>query len=252
MQAVILAAGMGRRLTPVTDNLPKGLLEIGGRPLLDYTFQALRHRGIEEVIMVVGFCSEQIRSRFGHRYLGLDIRYCVNMDYSRTGSMYSLSRARSFLNGDVLLVESDLLFSSEGIKLMLQSSHPDCILTAPVSGSGDEVYICVNNRGMITALGKDLPTELREKAIGELVGISRLSKGFLKALFCKAEDDYRRGETNLHYEECIFSTSSDELPVYAVLHDSLVWTEIDTARDLRRARENIFPSLRNGNDERDS
>ena len=73
MQAVILSAGIGARLGTEKNSLPKGLLEIGGKPLLEYSLEALIQNGIKDLILVVGFQHEQIKNRFGSRYRGLKI-----------------------------------------------------------------------------------------------------------------------------------------------------------------------------------
>jgi len=245
MQAVILAAGTGTRLRPLTEHLPKGLIPVENKALLEYSLDNLRKAGIEEVILVVGFCQELIRQKFGAAYKGMRISYAVNPDFAATGSMYSFSRAGELIKNDVLLLESDLLYESRALEVLLASRHQDVILTAPLSGSGDEVYICVNRDQAVTALGKKLPALQAEAAIGELVGISRFSAQFLEKLFVRAENDYAAGQKNYHYEECVLAASRQSgHPVYALACPGLQWIEIDTENDYRRAREAVYPAIK--------
>ena len=98
MKAVILAAGMGSRLRPLTRELPKGLIEIAGKSLLEYSLEALKENGIREVILVIGFLARRIEQELGGEYGSLKITYVFNEEYSHTGSMYSLSQARQLLD----------------------------------------------------------------------------------------------------------------------------------------------------------
>ena len=244
MQAVILAAGKGTRLKTETDALPKAMIEIGGKPLLEYSFEALIQNGITDVIIVVGFRHETITQRFGTRYRGLRIEYVVNDNYAGSGSMYSLSLVKDLIKDEILLLESDLLYESRALDILLNGGRPNSILVTGLSGSGDEVYICANAKRQITELGKNIPQDSKKRAVGELAGISRFEPKFLKLVFLKAQEDFQKGEFNYHYEECVFRTSKNTAPVYAAPGGDLAWIEIDTAEDLRKARELIFPLLK--------
>ena len=243
MQTVILAAGKGRRLKARTDTLPKAMIEIGGKSLLEYSLESLVQNGITDVIVVVGFCHETITRRFGTRFLGSKIRYVINDNYAGTGSMYSLSLVRDIIEDEIVLLESDLLYEPRAINILLNGSLPNAILVAKLSGSGDEVYICVNENMEITELGKNIPEASKTHAIGELSGISRFQREFLELVFKNAQEDFRKGELNHHYEDCVFKTSQSTTPVYAKLASDLVWIEIDSEEDLRKARELIYPMI---------
>jgi len=243
MQAVILAAGMGRRLRSVSDTLPKGLLTIGQRTLLEYSLQALQRYGIQEVIIVTGYRAEAIVKKIGQDYHGMKIRYVKNDSYDSTGSMFSLFCARGLIGGDSLILESDLLYDQKAVGLLLDSPFPDAILVGRISNSGDEVYVLADEKGRLLELGKKMSCEKKKAAAGELVGISRLSKKFLEALFNKAEEDFKKGERNRHYEECIGDTNRIGYPMYVVKAADLTWIEIDKEEDLKKAQEVIFPAL---------
>lgn len=244
MQAVILAAGVGKRLKPLTQTLPKGLITMGGKSLLEHSLDALEENGIKETIIVVGYLKEAVKEKLSDEYKGIRITYVVNEEYGKTGSMYSFSKAKDAIRGnDVLLLESDLLYDYTALPILINAEFNNCILVAEVSNSGDEVYICVDKNQRIIGLGKNIPEENKKNAVGELVGISRFSKEFLSQLFRKAEEDYKRGELNYHYEECVFAVSKQGKPVYAVLSRDLVWVEIDKESDLKRAQEYVYPKI---------
>lgn len=244
MQTIILAAGIGTRLKAKTDTVPKALIEIGGKSLLEYSFEALLQNGINDVIIVVGHLRESIMRKFGTRYRGLSIDYVQNKKYAVTGSMYSLAMVKNRIDDDILLLESDLLYEPRAIKILLDANHRNAILVTELSGSGDEVYICVNDQRQIIELGKDVCQNSRKNSIGELAGISRFESKFLGLLFAKAREDFERGALRYHYEECVFRTSQVSRPVYAVPAENLAWIEIDTEKDLQKARERIYPRIK--------
>jgi len=243
MIAVILAAGMGVRLRPLSHKIPKGLIEIGGKTLLERSLDNLSSFGIKKVFIIVGYLGNMIKDKLGDSYKGVEIEYVKNKEYVNTGSMYSFSKAKNLIDRDVLLLESDLLYDKRAIKAIKESKFRDSILVAPCSGSGDEVFICTDKNERITQLGKSIPN--KKNAIGELVGISKFSKEFIKKLFETAEQDYKRGEKNYHYEEVVFRTNKEnkDFPVYALMIDNLAWIEIDNENDLKRAKEEIYPTL---------
>jgi len=244
LQSVILAAGKGTRLKAKTDALPKAMIEIENKPLLEYSLDALIENGIADVIMVVGFRHETISRRFGTHYRGLKIRYVLNDNFANSGSMYSLALVKDIIEDEILLMESDLLYESRAISLLLEDAHPNCILVAELSGSGDEVYICANNKQEITELGKNIPVSSKKNAIGELAGISRFQRPFLQLVFSNAQKDFQNGNLNYHYEECVFRTSHQTIPIHAVPGKDLAWIEIDTAADLQKAQEVIHPRIK--------
>lgn len=243
MQTIILAAGKGTRLKAKTDTLPKAMIEIAGKPLLEYSLQALIENGITDIIMVVGFRHETIARRFGTHYRGLKIHYVLNDNYAASGSMYSLSLVKDIIEDEILLMESDLLYESRAISLLLDDGHPNSILVAGLSGSGDEVYICANAKQEITALGKNIPVSSKKNAMGELAGISRFQRKFLDLVFSQAQEDFQNGKMSYHYEECVFRTSKQTIPIRAVPGKDLAWIEIDTTADLQKAQDLIYPLI---------
>lgn len=241
MKAVILAAGMGTRLRPLTDEIPKAFLEIDSIPLIKRSLDNLLEIGIKELIIVVGYMEEYFKKNIGNHYKKLTITYITNPEYLTTGSMYSLSQTEGLIDNDILLIESDLLYEKIALEALVDSTEPSEILVAPISGSGDEVYICVNKNNELINLGKNI--KKKDKVIGELVGISKLSLDFLLKLFERAKEDYVNNEKNYHYEEVIFELSKTH-PIKCRLINELSWIEIDNINDLKRAIEIVYPKIK--------
>lgn len=232
MIAIILAAGRGVRLRPLTYSIPKGLIRLDDRPLLRYSLANLHRAGIDEAIIVVGYKGEMVRQELGSICEGVKVTYLENSQYRNTGSMYSLLQAQTEVKGNVLLLESDLFYEPRAINYAKQSPEPDVILVAAARGTGDEVYIRAQEDRRLIDLGKQIA---KEKAIGELVGISKLSHEFLRRMFTQAQSEIR-SDPEVSYEEVLSATAKQySHPVYCVYIKDLLWTEIDNTNDLQQA-----------------
>ncbi len=240
MRAVILGAGMGTRLRPMTEDLPKAFIPIDDEPLIYRSLRNLKSAGISDVVIVVGFMESYFREKLGYNYDGINITYVSNKEYETTGSMYSLSQTENIIDEDILLLESDLLYEKKALQDLINHPYPDVILTSSIRGSGDEVYIHTDDQGYLTNLGKNID---EKNACCELVGISKLSLSFLEELYKKAKEDYEKGEKNYHYEEVIYKLSKVR-PVKCFFMENLIWTEIDTYEDLETAKEDVFPKIK--------
>jgi len=244
MKAVILAAGLGIRLRPLTYDIPKGLIEISGKTLLEHSLDNLKKYGVNKAIIVIGHLGDLIKEKLSSMYNGVEITYIENKEYAKTGSMYSLSRAKKIIDDDIILLESDLLYDEKAIKRILHSKFKDAIMVSKLFDLEDNVYVCANGEKKLTNLGKNIPEQDKKQAIGALVGISKYSKEFLSRLFEKAEQDYKHNKLNYHYEECVFETSKLGYPVYTELCRNLSWTEIDNEKDLEYAKKQVLPKLK--------
>lgn len=234
MRAVILAAGMGKRLKPLTENLPKALIPINGRPLIQYSLDNLKKANIENITLVVGF----MENLFKEKLKNYKIDYITNEEFETTGSMNSLLKTEGKINEDILLLESDLLYEPRALTTLLNAIEKNLILIAPISNSGDEVFIHFNELGYLEKLSQN-PND-KDKANGELAGITKLSKEFLNWLYYIAKKD-KKSKTK-HYEEVIYELSK-KFPIKCLLINDLIWTEIDTKKDLERA-EKIFKKIK--------
>lgn len=243
MQAVLLVAGMGRRIGPRTEYGPKCMLSVAGRPLLHWSMDNLSAAGMDSVVMVVGHYGAAIQQYFGRKWKSLTVQYVENPEFARSGSFWSLMHARPFLQpGRFLLVEGDLLYHPEFVRIAIELE--DCsILTSDVSGSGDEVFVSTNDRGLLVALGKGLKKQERLVSPGELSGISLLHTDMLPLTVGP-------DEMHLDYEDHLVKASRQH--ALAVKHcPGLPWIEIDTEADYRRATREVLPQLRSGGTMRD-
>jgi choline kinase len=133
--ALLLAAGTGSRLRPLTRNAPKCLTEVGGRPILDRLIHNLRAKGFERLVVVLGHQGDQIRDFLRHKADGMRVDYVFNPEYKTTNNLYSLWLARQQIQEPFLLVESDLVFEARMLDdwwKVIWFSKPGCWTTCSI------------------------------------------------------------------------------------------------------------------------
>jgi choline kinase len=234
--AVVLAAGRGGRLGPISQKVPKGLLRIGERTLIERSLEALRGAGIERVIIVTGHLASQYEDLASR--LGTWISIVHNRDFASSGSLVSLTAAGP-LREPYLLVESDLLYEPRAPRLLVEAAQSELLLASGFTYSGDEVYVGARN-GHLVDLTKRAEA-LKGDRVGELVGLTRISPEFQAEILREADVLLAR-ERRTDYEAALVRAAHrHELPVLVV--EDLIWTEVDDARDFARARNIVLPRI---------
>ena len=148
MKAIILAAGMGTRLRPITNSLPKCLVPVNSKPILEHQLDALAMAGIRDVVLVVGHLAQLLSDKYGASYGGLNIQYVENRLYDQTNNIYSLWLARHHLNSQVLLLEGDLVFEPELLQRLIQTPEPDVAIVERWQPYMDGTVILSNGPGI--------------------------------------------------------------------------------------------------------
>ncbi|MBI1848269.1 MAG: phosphocholine cytidylyltransferase family protein [Candidatus Rokubacteria bacterium] len=240
MKAIILAAGVARRLAPLTDTTHKCLLPVGGRPLLARMLDALAAAGVPEAVLVVGHCAEQVRALAGGAWNGMPVRYVDNDAYT-AGSALSLHAARAHLEGGALVMDADVLFPRTFLRRLLAAPAASAFLVdRGFHDTGEEVKVYTRGADVI-ALGKKVVPDSWE-AVGEGVG-------FFKCGADAAGDVVRNlaqvaaGTGGLNEYEDALHLLVGQRRVGWVDVTGLPWTEIDYAEDLRRARDEVLPAV---------
>jgi 2-aminoethylphosphonate-pyruvate transaminase len=235
--AVILAAGLGSRLNSGLKEKPKGFIKLGDQTLIERSIDVLMKHGIKKVIIGTGF-----RSEYYEKLSQLDdtIACFKNPLFQDSGSFYTFYNMRDIIKGDILLLESDILYEERAISALMEHVKNSVILASGRTNSSDEVYVETDQDNYLKILSKDISK--LSKVDGELVGISRFSEKTYKFLF-KWADNNQKLARHIHYEDAITQNCSTN-PVYIEMIEDLIWTEIDTVEHYENANNNILPKIK--------
>ena len=237
MKAVILAAGVGTRLKPLTDKTPKGLVPVGGRPMISYAMDAFYRSGITEVIIVTGHLSDQVQDFVKGSKLGCTAIF--NPRYDTANNYYSLLVAEQALAGEAFVkVDSDLVFRPSVLSRVLSAEGDLCIATDTGVALGDEeMKIQLDDQGRVVGVSKQLEPA---SCVGESIGMERISAALFPVLFDELRAMDAEELTDAYYEDAYHRLArrggTDIRPVDVT---GLPWAEIDDAKDLAHA-ETLF------------
>ena len=240
MKAIILSAGQGKRLLPMTDSRPKCLLPFAGRSLLEWQLHALAENGVEEAVVVVGFGAESVEAVLaGLRLPGLRVRTLFNPFYGVADNIGSCFVALPEMAGDFLIANGDTLFEPAVLRTLLSRA------TAPVTVTidrkeqydADDMKVCLDGGRRLRAIGKTLPPDSVD---GESIGLL-LFRGDGGARFAAAiQAILREPEGTLRwYLSAIDRLARGGDGVEVVSIEGCQWGEVDFPADAERARRLI-------------
>lgn len=238
MKAIILNAGKGGRLAPLTDSRPKCLIEVGAKTLLDHQLTALRSVGVREIVLVLGYRREQIIEHLAG-YADLAFTFIENPDFAVTNTAYSLWLARHEMTDDFVYLNGDVLFHPEVMRRLAGATAANA-LAVERKACGDEEVKAVIDGNRITAIGKHLSPEI---SFGEFIGLARFSKT-MAPLFRRTLEQVIEHERLLKdYFEVALERMCASTLLTAVDISDLPCVEIDFPEDLERARDQVLPLL---------
>ena len=239
MRAIILAAGVGSRLTPHTDSTQKCLLEVGGKPLLRRHLEVLAALGIPEAVLVVGHLKEQVAAEVAQAPASIAVRLIENRQYVR-GGMLSLWLARQDFDDEVLIMDADVLFPQELLARLLASPDANAIaVDEQFQDTGEEPKVLCED-GWVVEVARKIGQDARPR--GEAVGMLRLSAEAAEVLRGILDELVESGKDSADYQDAIRDLAV-EVPIGVVEVGDLPWIGIDVEEDLIRARQQILPQI---------
>lgn len=239
MKALILAAGFGKRLQPITNTIPKSMVEVNGTPLLVNALNNLTALGIKDIGIVVGHMADYIREHIGNEWNGAKIRYYENSRYLETNNVVSLYQAVDFCDADMLMLECDI-FYHKGMLEKLMAGEGECSILVspfdPVTMDGTVIRVD-GDKAQELILGKWQEEGFDYTNMRKTVNMYRFTKAFaakyMPLIRWYAEN---MGEQS-YYEKVLGSLMYlRECDMRIVEVPADMWCEIDDAEDLARAR----------------
>lgn len=235
-RAVILSAGQGSRLLPHTQDLPKCLLDLAGRPMLGWQLQALAAAGIPEAVVVTGFRSDLVEAALpGLTPAGMRVRTLFNPFYKAADNLASCWMVRQELSGPVVTLNGDTLLSPAIVERLIAAPAADITVTIDRKPSYDEDDMKVVTAGdRLRAIGKKLAMA---EVTGESIGFLRYSARGAAAFVAEIERTMRTPEgTSLWYLSAIHRLAAAGTDVRVASIEGLDWAELDYPADLERCR----------------
>ena len=237
--AVILAAGVGSRLRPLTDDRPKALVPVSGRTILERAIAALAGHGVSRLVVATGYREEALRRALADA--PIEVVFRPNPDFDRTQNAVSLALCRDTLEGAAFYkLDGDVLFDP-AILSRLDAA------TAPLAAALDrgrlldaeamKARLAPGGR-RIAAFGKGI---VLADSAGESIGIERVSASASSLLFDGLDRARRAGRTDLYYEDVYSELIAAGLAAEAVDVTGLTWCEVDSPEDLAQASA-LFPA----------
>lgn len=237
MQAIILAAGMGRRLGDYTKDNTKCMVPVNGVRLIDRLLGQLAKQKLQRVVIVVGYKGKELREYIGNRYDGqLNIEFAENPVYDKTNNIYSLAIVKDKLQeDDTLLIESDLIFSDNIIPMIVENTNPNLALVAKYETWMDGTMVRLDDdNNIVNFISKDAFDYNDVDSYYKTVNIYKLSKQFSQHKYVPFLDAYTKAVGNNEYYENVLRIisllNSHDMKALPIGNEK--WYEIDDKQDL--------------------
>jgi len=240
VKALILAAGMGKRLKPITDRIPKTLIKIEDKPILGHILDNVKKCGIDDVVIVTGYKHDLIRNYVGNgKKWGLNVNYCFNKWYANTENILSVKLASGELLGDgFVLINADDLFSPM-ILWRLMEADGDIVLA--VDGEGtvgtEEMKVKTDINGIVKSVSKKLDPD---ESFGEDIGVMKFSVDGGKVFLQAINEIIENSGPYFYFQEALDYLTTKDYPITYVDIEDEPWIEIDDHFDLKWAKTPVI------------
>ena len=249
MRAIILGAGSGSRMGQHTRDIPKVLLDINGKSILERQISLLREHGVNEIFVVTGYKRE--------KHVLKDIEYIFNPRYSETEQLASMMMARTKVSDDVLIIFGDIIFDSQILQQILASNDDIAIAIdldweksyneRPDNPKSLADKVLINQKKILRISAKETSLDIENQTVGEFLGVIKLSANGSRTIIKKYEeleksyvgkfhdaDSFKKAKLVDILQELIDS----KIEIYPITISGK-WCEIDTPKDLERDRKNF-------------
>ena len=233
--AVILAAGIGSRLSPLTHTYPKSLLSVGGSVILERMMRNCLSCGMSQFVLVLGHRADEIKEFVKKTFRGIRVTYVINDRYRETNTGYSLMlAAKAIGTAEFVKFDADVVFDVRILRRLLDTSHASILcIDRNIPLEDEEVKVIVNDQMQVIEVGKSVDPK---RALGESIGIEKISAETGALLFAELSKMMeRRGNLQNYYEAAYAQLVDKGTQFHALDISGLDWTEIDTAIDFAAA-----------------
>jgi choline kinase len=242
MKAIVLCAGRGNRLRPLTDERPKCLLSFCGKTILECCLEYVGASGIRDSILVTGYRKELIEGYILRKSLN-NVTYVYNDRYESTNTAVSLNLALKVIEDDFILINGDVLFAREILVDLIRHPARHVIVVDTTNSIDQEAIKVIDRNGRVEKISKELDPKL---SLGEAIGIYKVGRELIPHLIRIFDRLEQQGEFYHFFEkgfEKICEGGGDGQFFAISFTSGRPWIEIDTHKDFDHARREIFPRI---------
>ena len=236
-QIIILAAGQGKRLLPLTKNLPKTMLKVNEKPIIDYIFSSFDFNQVEEIIVVTGHCAELVEKHLGNNFKNIPIKFIRNEIHKTTNSIYSLWLTKKYIKNDFIIINADTIIHKDIFSILLDSEFDtglaiDDTLEPPLP---DEAMKASIKDNVIYDVSKTITAE---KTNGDAIGAYKFSFEDSKILFKEIQDLINNSVTDKLFTFAV-QRILNKIKVYSISTKGKPWIEVDDSNDLNEFKKMV-------------
>ena len=224
--AIILAAGQGKRLKGLNDTKHKSQLKIGNKTFLELSVQKLLSSGIEQVFIVIGFQSDYVAQSLDIQQIH-KVKFVENSEFAISGNLLSLIKGLQKIEGPCLFLDADIIYEKRAISELLDFENENIFITSAPCGSGDEVFVSSIN-GFVAEISKTPKTNTPE--LSEFIGITSLSEEVVQHLKELDLSDLPKYDYEPYLNEIL--VKKFKFKEYCI--PDLKWSEVDKIEDWKR------------------
>jgi len=239
MKALIHASGEGKRLRPLTYDIPKPLIKVGNKTILDYQMDNLVGCDIRSIIITTGPFEDKIKRHIKEKYPNLDVSYVNNPKYDTTNYIYSMWLTKRLINDDIILLHGDLLFDRKLLERLIEEKYENCVLVNRQIKPPEKDFKAVIENNRVVKIGVEFS--------GENAFFSAPLYKFSRSDFLYWLDEIEKfieKRDTKGYAETVFNEISNKIILRPLYFDDALCMEIDTEEDLKKAR-NLFVKINN-------
>jgi phosphoenolpyruvate phosphomutase len=233
MKAIILASGIGKRLQPLTNTLPKPMIKINDKTLIELQIDNLIQHNIKDLIITTGLFEEKLKKFLREKYQNLKIRYVNNPQYDTTNYIYSLWLTENYIDSDIILLHGDLVFDDILLKKLIDENGNFVLVNKNVKVPKKDFKAIIENDKVIK-IGVDNFTDNSFLSIP----LYKFSKEDILFWMREIEKEIKNGNLNIYAEDA-FNNISDKITLKPLYFSKELCMEIDTLDDLNKAKKLI-------------
>jgi choline kinase len=237
MKAILLAAGVGSRIRPLTDNQPKSFIPVAGVSILERMLKGVEEVDLTEVGVVTGYRAEQLQALISEKFPSLKVTYMHNDKFEETNTGYSLLLTKDFVGDDSFIkFDADVVFETEILRRLMDDKIPSALcIDKNINLEAEEVKVITDADNKVLQVGKKLDPH---QSTGESIGIEKIDREAAKVLFAELEELMQdQANWQEYYDDSYTTLVAKGCPMYAVDITGLKWVEIDTHEDYAKAQE---------------